>query len=228
MQSVPNTTPARSASSDGTPPSSRSKRDIIVIGASGGGLSALQELLAMLPADLPAAVGCVLHRGPTPSQLAAVLGHRSALPVREPTQGETVQHGKIYMAPADHHLLFQPEGIEVQRGPREHGTRPAVDPLFRSATSTYGKRVVGLLLTGAGQDGLDGMMAISQSEGWNLVQDPDEAHMPYMQLAALHGDHVRGAYRLTDLPAVLAALACGGALDVRNVKGKSRRVGKMA
>ena len=151
-----------------------------MIGASAGGVSALQELLAMLPADLPAAIGCVLHRGPTPSQLAAVLGHRSALPVREPTQGETVQQGVVYLAPADHHLLFQPEGIEVQRGPREHGTRPAVDPLFRSAASTYGKRVVGLLLTGAGQDGLDGMIAISQSAGWNLVQDPEEAHMPYM------------------------------------------------
>jgi two-component system chemotaxis response regulator CheB len=111
-------------------------------------VAALQELLTRLPADLPAAIGCVLHRGPSPSHLATVFGRRSSLPVREPSQGETVQHGIIYLAPADHHLLFQHEGIEVQRGPREHGTRPAVDPLFRSAAATYGKRVVGLLLTG--------------------------------------------------------------------------------
>jgi two-component system chemotaxis response regulator CheB len=174
----------------------------------------------MLTADLPAAIGCVLHRGPTASQLAAVLNHHSAWHVREPTQNEAVQHGMVYLAPADHHLLFRPEGIDVQRGPREHGTRPAVDPLFRSAAATYGKRVVGLLLTGAGQDGLDGMIAISQSEGWNLVQDPEEAYMPYMPLAALHGDHVRGAYRLADLPAVLTTLAGGGTLDRKSVPGR--------
>ncbi len=87
-------------------------------------------------------MGCVLHRGPTPNDLAAVLGYRSSLPVREPRQGETVQHGMIYLAPPDRHLLFQREGIEVQRSHREHSTRPAVDPLFRSAAATYGERVV--------------------------------------------------------------------------------------
>jgi two-component system, chemotaxis family, protein-glutamate methylesterase/glutaminase len=216
------TTPSRTASFDGAP-SSRSKRDIIVIVASAGSVYALQQLLSMLPADLRAAIGCVLHRGPTASQLAAVLGHHSALPVREPTQGEAVRHGMVYLAPADHHLLFQPEGIEIPRGPREHGTRPAVDPLFRSAATTYGKRVVGLLLTGAGQDGLDGMIAISQSAGWNLVQHPEEAYMPSMPLAALHGDHVCGAYRLADLPAVLTTLAGGGSPDRRSAKGKTAK-----
>jgi two-component system chemotaxis response regulator CheB len=112
MQSLHKTIPSRIASFDGAP-SPRPKRDIIVIGASAGGVYALQQLLSLLPADLRAAIGCVLHRGPTASQLAAVLGHQSALPVREPTQGEAVRHGMVYLAPADHHLLFQPEG----RGP---------------------------------------------------------------------------------------------------------------
>ncbi len=204
--------PRRALNSEGV------TRDVIVIGASAGGVQALARLFALLPRELPATIACVLHRGMIPSHLAEVLTRQSSLPIREPQREETVQRGLIYLAPADQHLLFTPHGIEVQRGPREHSTRPAVDPLFRSAAAIYGNSVVGLLLTGGGQDGLRGMIAIAQSDGLTLVQDPEDAYMPYMPLSAIHGDDVSGTYPLEELPTVLVTLASGGAID--GAKGK--------
>ncbi len=194
-------------------------RDVTVIGASAGGVEALVRLFSLLPRELPATIACVLHRGMIPSRLAEVLARKSSLPIREPLRGETAQRGVIYLAPADQHLVFTPHGIDVQRGPREHSTRPAVDPLFRSAAATYGERVVGLLLTGGGQDGLPGMIAIAESCGLTLVQDPEDAYMPYMPLSAIQGDHVTGVYPLEVLPGVLTTLADGrpveGAIEKR-------------
>jgi two-component system chemotaxis response regulator CheB len=191
----------------------RITRDVIVIGASAGGVETLVRLFSLLPRELPATIACVLHRGMIPSRLAEVLARQSSLTIREPQREETVHRGVIYLAPADRHLLFTPHGIDVQRGPREHSTRPAVDPLFRSAAATYGDRVVGLLLTGGGQDGMRGMIAIAQAQGLTLVQDPADAYMPYMPLSAIQGDHINGAYPLEALPAVLATLAGGGVVD---------------
>jgi two-component system chemotaxis response regulator CheB len=184
-------------------------RDVIVLGASAGGVEALRELFSMFPADLPAIVGCVLHRGPMQGQLAAVLGRRSKLPVIEPHSGETPQHGTIYLAPPDHHLLFQPDRLEVNRGPKLHSTRPAIDRLFHSAAETYGRRVVGAILTGAGQDGVSGMIAIGQAQGLTVVQDPAEAYMPVLPLNAIRFDHAAGVFPLKDLGPLLVSLARG-------------------
>lgn len=184
-------------------------RDVIVIGASAGGVEALVRLFSMFPADMPALIGCVLHRGAVPGQLAAVLGRRSSMPVVEPLSGEEARRGVIYLAPADYHLLFSKGRLLVHRGPREHSTRPAIDPLFRSAAEAYGRRVVGTLLTGCGEDGVSGMIAIREAEGMTLVQDPDEAYMPYMPLNAMRFDHVDGAFALDRLAAVLESLARG-------------------
>lgn len=185
------------------------KRDVIVIGASAGGVTALSELFAALPADLPAAIGVVLHRSTSPGELAHVLGRRSACLIAEPSGTGSLKPGGIYLAPSDHHLLFEPDGIVVRRGPKEHGTRPAVDPLFRSAAASYGKRVVGILLTGCGEDGVSGLIAISQSSGVSLAQDPDDAYMPYMPMNALRFDDVDGVFPLSDMPSVISALARG-------------------
>jgi two-component system chemotaxis response regulator CheB len=184
-------------------------RDVIVIGASAGGVEALMRLFSMLPADLPALIGCVLHRGAVPGQLAAVLGRRSSLPVVEPGSGDETRRGIIYLAPADHHLLFVKGRAESRRAPREHSTRPAIDPLFRSAAAAYGKRVVGAVLTGCGEDGVSGMIAIRNAHGLAVVQDPAEAYMPYMPLNALRFDHVAGVFSLEQLASVLASLARG-------------------
>lgn len=185
------------------------KRNIIVIGASAGGVTALQRLFAAFPEKLPATVGVVLHRGTGPSELEDVLRHRSALPLIEPDRETTMRQGVIYLAPPDHHLLFESGRVVVQRGPKEHSTRPAVDPLFRSAAAHYGNRVVGVLLTGCGEDGVSGLIAITSGNGLSLAQDPEEAYMPYMPLNALRYDEVAATFTLDHMAKALAALAEG-------------------
>jgi two-component system chemotaxis response regulator CheB len=125
-----------------------------------------------------------------------------------------LKHGLIYLAPSDHHLLFERGGAVIQRGCKEHSTRPAIDPLFRSASAHYGKRVIGILLTGCGEDGVSGLIAISQASGLTLVQDPDDAYMPYLPLNALRFDNVAGVFALRDMPAVVSALVEGRAVPV--------------
>jgi two-component system chemotaxis response regulator CheB len=189
------------------------KRDVIVIGASAGGVAALSELFATLPTRLPATIGVVLHRSTSPGELAHVLGRRSTLPVIEPQGDSPLKQSVIYLAPPDHHLLFEQHGVSVQRGPKEHSTRPAIDPLFRSAAAHYGKRVVGMVLTGCGEDGVSGLIAISQSSGISLAQDPDDAYMPYMPMNALQYDDVTGVFTLREMVSVVKALAAGQAVS---------------
>ena len=193
----------------------RIKRDVIVVGASAGGVQTLMRLFSTFPSDMPAIIGVVLHRSTSPGELAYVLGRNSALPVVEPGRNTSLKPGHIYLAPPDHHLLFEKNGLIVQRGPKEHATRPAVDPLFRSAASTYEQRAVGVLLTGCGEDGVSGLLHISNEGGITLAQDPDEAYMPYMPLNALRFDDVASTYPIDEMGPVLVALANGKAI-VRN------------
>ena len=176
---------------------------------------ALSELFAALPPRLPAAIGVVLHRSTSPSELASVLGRRSPLPVIEPEAGSPLTVGAIYLAPPDHHLLFVRGGIAVQRGPKEHSTRPAIDPLFRSAAAAYGERVVGMLLTGCGEDGVSGLIAVSQASGVTLAQDPEEAYMPYMPMNALRFDDIEGVFPLREMALVIRALVKGQPVSPR-------------
>ncbi len=185
------------------------RRDIIVIGASAGGVMALTELFASFPPRMPAAVGVVLHRSVEKGELAYVLGRRSALSLVEPERKTPLLRGHIYLAPPGQHLLFETNGVMIQRGPKEHSTRPAIDPLFRSAAGSYGKRVVGVLLTGAGEDGVSGLIAISKASGITLAQDPEEAYMPHMPLNALRYDDVNGIFLIKDMAPNLTALAAG-------------------
>ena len=185
------------------------KRDIIVIGGSAGGVVALKKLFAAFPTHFPVAVGAVLHRRALPGHLVAVLGDRSSLPIIEPCDGDALRQGTIYLAPADHHMLFHEGRIGVRRGPKEHSTRPAIDTLFRSAAAAFGARVVGVLLSGCGDDGVRGMTAIEEGGGIGIVQDPKEAEMPSMPLNAIRHDHVRGVFRVEEMASVLDALATG-------------------
>lgn len=191
------------------------RRDVIVVGASAGGVMALTELFAALPGTLSASIGVVLHRSTVPGELAHVLGRKSALPVVEPKGTSPLKSGVIYLAPPDHHLLFEPHVVAVQRGPKEHSTRPAIDPLFRSAATSYGERVVGILLTGCGEDGVSGLIAISQGSGVTLAQDPEEAYMPYMPLNALRFDEVDGVFPIRDMADVISTLAEGQPVAAR-------------
>ncbi len=188
----------------------RIKRDIIVIAASTGGVPALQSLCARLPSDLPAIVGVVIHRSPWYfSNIESIYHRRGQIRVREPYFGETLQPNTMYFAPADHHMQFAQGQIVLSRGPKVHFTRPAADVLFASAAESFGQRVAGIVLTGSGRDGADGLVRIKAQGGVSIIQDPNESRDPRMPLTALREDSVDGIVSLEALPAVIEFLALG-------------------
>jgi len=194
----------------------RRKRDVIVIGASAGGVSTLIELFANLGGLGQSQVAVVLHRSPVfEGRLADVLGRRSALPVVEPQDGAVWERGRIYVAPRDQHMVVDTGGIlRLTRDAKQHHTRPAVDPLFVSVARVYGPRAVGLVLTGMGADGVSGLIAISGVKGVTLVQSPSEAPHPSMPRNAIARDHVEAVLPVPDMPGVLAALAEGRPVEL--------------
>jgi two-component system, chemotaxis family, protein-glutamate methylesterase/glutaminase len=191
----------------------RIKRNVIVIGGSAGGIEVLLEVLRELPPSFPAAIAVVLHRSPHGSgHLASVLGRRSALPVSDAEAGMPFTQGRIYLAPSDHHMTVRAGRIGLNRGPREHGTRPSIDALFHSAADVYGRRVAALLLSGGGDDGVEGMIAIKAKHGLSFVQDPKESSMPFMPMNALLYDNVDAVLPVPSMGAMLMALATGRAI----------------
>ena len=195
--------------------SERRRRDVVVIGASAGGVIGLRELFAKLPIDLEAAVAVVLHRSPVAeTALAPVLGWRSALPVMEAADAMPFQRGHVYVAPRDQHVQIEGATLRLARGPKEHHTRPAIDPLFRSAATSMGKRVVGVLLSGTGDDGVSGLISITAAGGVSLVQDPSEAEYPQMPRNAILKDRVQGALPVAELADVLIQLARGDVVEM--------------
>ncbi|MBL6079883.1 chemotaxis protein CheB [Belnapia sp. T18] len=165
--------------------------DIIVVGASAGGVEALQRLSAGLSPELPAAVLIVQHVSPRArSVLPELLARAGPMPVAHALDGEPILPGRAYVAPPDHHLLVAPGGqhLLLRRGPLENRTRPAVDALFRSAAVTCGPRVIGVVLTGTLDDGTAGLVAVKRCGGISVVQDPADAVWPDMPRNALNGD----------------------------------------
>jgi two-component system chemotaxis response regulator CheB len=192
----------------------RIRRDVVVIGASAGGVIALRELIGGLPADLGAALAVVLHRSPlVKSNLARVLGWRASLPVVEATDGEVFAAGRVYVAPRDRHLRIEGTTLQLSRGPTEQHTRPAIDPLFTSAAAAHGKRAVGILLTGTGDDGVSGLIAVTAAGGLSLVQDPQEAAYPQMPRSAILNDRVQATLPVAEIVELLPALARGEAIE---------------
>ena len=183
-------------------------RDIIVIGASAGGVEALKLLAGLLPADLPAAVFVVLHLPPKGrSVLPQILARSGPLPATHPRDGEVIERGRIYVAPPDVHMLLQRGSIRLEHGPRENSHRPAIDPLFRTAAAVYGPRVAGVVLSGLLDDGAAGLVAIRQRGGTTLVQDPEEALYPGMPRNALETRCVDHSLPIAELAATLDRLA---------------------
>lgn len=181
--------------------------DTIVVGASAGGLEAVLSLVRSLPADFPAAVFIVIHRGPEgPTILPSLLEQEGRLPVRVPTAAEDVRPGHIYLPPLDCHLLIDGAQVRATRGPRQHGFRPAVDPLFVSAANAHGHCVVGVILSGALDDGTAGLAAIKRHGGLAIVQDPEEALVPSMPLSAMKNVQVDAVLRASEIGPRLVAL----------------------
>jgi two-component system chemotaxis response regulator CheB len=182
------------------------KHDIIVIGASAGGVDALSRVVSELPRDLRASVLVVLHVSRGKSLLPEILTRVGRLRAVHPEDGAPLEYSKVYVAPPDHHLLVEGGRARVVHTASENGVRPAVDPLFRSAAREYGSRVLGVLLTGSLDDGTAGIVAIKAAHGITIVQDPDEAFSPGMPRSAIASGAVDHVLPLRDIPVLLAAL----------------------
>ncbi|HWB79744.1 MAG TPA: chemotaxis protein CheB [Nannocystaceae bacterium] len=165
------------------------ERDIVVLGASGGGVEALTRLLGSLPVDLRAAVFVVLHVSPgAPPVLAKVLARATKLPVRTATDGEPIVAGTVLVAPPDRHLMLTADHVVLDGGPTQNRVRPAIDALFRSAAVCLGARVIGAVLTGSLSDGSAGLAAIKRCGGLAIVQEPADAAFPDMPRNAIDAD----------------------------------------
>jgi len=168
--------------------------DIIVIGSSAGGVLALKQLVAALPADFKTPIFVVQHLAPgKDTYLASILDHAGPLPAVHPTDGTRITEGTIYVASPDHHMLVEDGHILIKKGPKENRFRPSIDALFRSAAYSYGPRAAGVILTGMLDDGCSGMWSLKRMGGITIVQDPEQALYPSMPLSVLQyvdPDHI--------------------------------------
>jgi two-component system chemotaxis response regulator CheB len=179
---------------------------VIAVGASTGGVTALQELVAGLPAELPAAVMIVQHIG-SRSVLPDILNRAGPLRASHAETAQLMRPGHIFIAPPDHHLLVGHGAMRLTRGPRENWARPAIDPLFRTVAHACGPDAIGVILTGALNDGSAGLQAIRRAGGTAVVQCPGDAECPEMPRGALKhagADHV---VPLRDMASLLTELA---------------------
>ncbi|KYC41721.1 chemotaxis protein CheB [Scytonema hofmannii PCC 7110] len=183
------------------------KPDIIVVGASAGGLKAFEILVSQMLSNFPAAVFIVWHVSPDyPSMLPDILARFTSLPVAHAVDNEPIKTGRIYVAPPDRHLLVEPGVVRLSRGPKENRFRPAVDVLFRSAAWSYGSRVIGVVLSGSLDDGAAGLYAIKERGGIAVVQDPSDALFSSMPRAALKAVAVDHCVPIIEMGALLAHL----------------------
>jgi two-component system chemotaxis response regulator CheB len=175
-------------------------KNIICIGGSSGSLDALRRIVRLLPADLPAAVFVVRHITPgAAGLLGEVLRYSTHVPVTEAIDGELFRNGHIYVAPPDRHLMLESNSLRLISGPKENWSRPAIDPLFRSAAQFHGRSTIGILLSGKLDDGAAGLWTLKRRGGMTIVQDPAEAEsqaMPLSALAAVKVDVVAGAVEI--------------------------------
>lgn len=189
-------------------------RDIIVIGASAGGVDALQKVAAALSANLPAAVFVILHLPPTGrSFLPAMLNRVGPLTAVEASDCEPIKHGHIYIARPDYHLLIANGHVHLTRSPKEGHHRPSINVTFRSAALAYGTRAIGVVLSGALDDGCAGLWEIKSRGGLAVVQDPNDALFPSMPRNALQQVPVDFTASIEDIPALLARLCEGEAME---------------
>jgi two-component system, chemotaxis family, protein-glutamate methylesterase/glutaminase len=184
---------------------------IVVVGASAGGVEALQRFVRALPADFTAPILVVLHASPTGrSYLPEILSRAGTVPAVHATDGERLQPGHIYIAPPDSHLLVHDSVMTLASGPRENGHRPAIDPLFRTAAMAYDSHVAGVILSGTLDDGTVGLANVKEAGGATLVQDPDDAlyrDMPLNAIAYVQPDYVQPVEDIADTLVRLTASA---------------------
>jgi two-component system chemotaxis response regulator CheB len=179
---------------------------LVVIGASAGGVRALATLVAALPAGFAAPIVIVLHIGAHRSILHEILSRAGPLPAGQASEGERIEAGRIYVAPADHHVLVVGDSLRLSRGAKQHHARPAIDPLFLSAAVARGPRAIGVLLTGRLDDGTMGLQAIKACGGVTVIQDPADAEAPDMPASALRHVEIDHCVALPEMADLLVAL----------------------
>lgn len=191
---------------------------IVVIGASAGGLTAISKLIQQLPANFAAPILIVQHisADATGNVLKDLLNKTGNLPCAHGIHGALIKPGQIYLAPSNHHLMVDKTGrLLVTKGAQENRSRPAIDPLFRSAAAAYGNRAIGIVLTGYLDDGTSGLMALQRCGGTCIVQDPADADYPDMPLNALNQVKPQYCIPIAQMGGVLAEL-----LQRKPTKGK--------
>ncbi len=187
--------------------------EAIVVGASAGGVEALLSIFGELPTGFGLPIIAVLHLpDERRSQLAEVFGRRLRIPVREARDKEVIEAGTLYFAGPGYHLSVEHDrSLSLSQEERVHHSRPAIDYLFASAADAYGQGLLAILLTGANQDGARGLVHVQQSGGTTVVQDPNEARIAVMPLAALAlhtPDHIMTLSQIGSLLALLESSPC--------------------
>lgn len=182
---------------------------IVVVGASAGGVESLQALVSSLPSDFAAAVFIVLHIPPNfVSHLPEILSRNSPFPVRHPAGREKIKAGHIFVAPPDHHLLIEEDCVIATRGPKENRNRPSIDALFRSAAYHYREKVIGIVLSGALDDGTSGLWNIKRMGGVTITQEVSECVFDSMPLSALEQVAIDFSVSASQMGQLLAKLIC--------------------
>src|SRR5215471_1830119 len=184
-------------------------RNIIVAGASAGGVDALRDLLAQLPGEFPGALLLTVHVPPLgDSLLPNILTRAGPLRATHAQDGSLIEPGKILVAPPDLHMIVEDSHVHLTHGPKENHARPAINPLFRSAALAFGPRVIGVLLSGSLDDGVAGLWEIKRRGGITVVQAPEDArhpNMPRNAMAHVAVDHLGTA---AEIGVLLRGLAC--------------------
>ncbi len=181
---------------------------IIVIGASAGGFEAFKKIIRALPADFQTPIFIVWHMAPDiRGILPQVLNKENSIPAANAYDNEEIKPNRIYIAPPDYHLLIERGKVRITHGPKENRFRPAVDPLFRSAAYEYGSSVIGVILSGALDDGSAGLWAVKHYGGIAIVQNPMDAEVPSMPENAMRQVNVDYCVGVSELPALLVRLS---------------------
>lgn len=188
--------------------------DVVALASSAGGLHALSTVLSRLPARFPAAIVVIQHMDPRhPSQLSHILGRRTPMLVTEAAEGGALEPGGVAVAPPGHHLIVNSDGtVSLTMSVPVHFVRPSADLLFASVAASFGARSIGVVLTGSGTDGADGVRAIRQSGGVVIAQDQGTSEFFGMPGAAIDTGLVNYVLPLDEIADALAVLVRGGAL----------------
>jgi two-component system chemotaxis response regulator CheB len=193
--------------------------DLVVIGASWGGLTALERVLAALPADFRIPIAITQHRSPDGGSagLAALLGSHCKLPIVDAEDKQPVEPGRVYLAPPDYHLLVEPDGFALSCDEAILFSRPSIDVMFESAADVFRERLLAVVLTGANEDGAKGVAAVKRLGGYVIVQNPVEAERAEMPRAAMRAASVDRVLSLAAIPPALVSL-CGTSATDRSAR----------